>query len=180
MRAVARGDRDKREARERHAAHAGRVVMQSGERHVEFARLQHLNQARALRVDQAHVQPGIAQRVRGERRRQDVGRDERRRAKCQHPSLDRSRATDVRRRLLELDQAAVRDGQKARAELGQRHLARGALEEAEAELLLELAHQHAHSRLRDEELVRRAREALIARREQEGLELSRGDIHWPA
>jgi hypothetical protein len=42
---------------------------------------------------------------------------------------------------------------------------------------LELAHEDAHSRLRDEQLLGGAREALVLRREKEGLELPRGDIH---
>ena len=63
--------------------------------------------------------------------------------------------------------------------LGERDLARGALEKPETELAFELADQHRHARLRDEQLLRCAREALVAGREYERLELSRAEIHEP-
>ena len=87
------------------------------------------------------------------------------------------RAADVRRRRLEIDQAAVGDRQEAGAELGERDAAGGALEQAEAELVLQLAHQHAHSGLRNEQPLRGAREALVAGRQQKRLQLAGGDIH---
>src|SRR4029077_524333 len=74
----------------------------------------------------------------------------------------------------------VRDRQKPRPELGERDLARGALEQPEPELRLELAHQNAHPGLSDEKALRRAREALVARGEQKGFELARSDIHGNA
>ena len=56
--------------------------------------------------------------------------------------------------------------------------ARRAVEEAVAELGLELADQHTQARGREEERLRRASEAQVLGDEVEGSELPRGEIHY--
>jgi len=166
-----------REARERQLDQSGRFLQRSAQRDVDLARLHHLHEARALRVDQLDVELRMQSSKRADRLRQELGGGKRRRADREAVTRGGGLAGEVQRRGFEVAQAAIGDRQELRAGLGQRHLARGALEQSKAELRLELAHQHAHSRLRDEELFRRAREALVPRREHEGLQLARGDIH---
>jgi len=88
-------------------------------------------------------------------------------------------ATDQRRRRLQLEQAARRAIGEGTwlPNFGERYLAGGAVEQAESELPFELAHQHAHSRLRDEQLLRGAGKTLMARSQHERLQLPRADIH---
>src|SRR5207302_7579618 len=112
-------------------------------------------------------------RVFRNRRRQQPGGDERCRADGQVTVRLRRRAADVHGRGLEVEQTSIGDRQELHAELGERHTPRGAVEQPEAELRLELAHQNAHSRLRDEQLLGGAREALMLRGEKESFELDR-------
>jgi len=166
-----------REARERELEQTGRFLQRGAQRDVDFARLHHLHEARAFGVDQLDVKLRMQRGERADRLRQQLGGGKWRRADREAVARAGGRAREVQRRGFELAQAALGDRQEFRAGVGQHHLARGALEQAKAELRFELAHQHAHSGLGDEELFGRAREALVPRREHEGLQLARGDIH---
>ncbi len=126
---------------------------------------------------QLDLEAGVALGELADGRRQQLAGDGGHGAQGQPPAGGGGRAADVLRRRLQLDQAGNPDRQEAVAELGQGDAAGGAVEQAEAELLLQLPDQHAHPRLGDVELFRGAREALVARRQQESFQLSRGDIH---
>jgi len=174
---VLRAGEHQREARERLLEQARRFLQRRAQRDVDFARLHHFQQARAFGVDQLDVELRMQSGERADRLRQQLGGGKRRRADRKAITSARGRARKVQRRGFELAQAALGHRQEHRAGVGQHHLARGALEQAKAELRFELAHQHAHSGLGDEELFGRAREALVPRRQHEGLQLARGDIH---
>ena len=170
-------DHHQGEAEKRDAAHAADRLKETAQADVDLAGQRHGDDARAIAVVQDDFHAGTVRCVIADDRRQQLARDERRRAYCDAAVRDGCGATDHRRRRLQLEQAAVRDRQELGSELGERDLAGRAVEQAESELPLELAHQHAHSRLRDEQLLRGAGKTLMARSQHERLQLPRADIH---
>jgi hypothetical protein len=60
----------------------------------------------------------------------------------------------------------------------QGHMTSRPLEQPKSQLMLELSNQDAQPGWRDEERVRRAREAVVLRDQMKGLELSRREIHY--
>src|SRR5579885_731684 len=79
--------------------------------------------------------------------------------------------------LLELGERSARFRQEIDAGARQRHLARRARKQLEAELLLELAHAVADRRLRQVEMRRRALEAAALGDAEKGLEAQKIDAH---
>jgi len=166
-----------REACERQLGEAGRFLQRRAQRDVDLARLHHFHEVPTFGVDQLDVELRVQRGERADRLRQELGGGERRRADREGAARAGGCPGEVQCRGFEVPQAALGHRQELRARLGQHHLAGGALEQAKAELRFQLAHEHAHPRLGDEELFSRAREALVPRRKHEGLQLARSDIH---
>jgi hypothetical protein len=70
------------------------------------------------------------------------------------------------------------DRQELIAVRRQRDVAGRAIEQAESELVLQLANQDAQAGWRDEQRIRGAREAAMLRDEQEGAKLARRELHF--
>ncbi|MCY1546110.1 hypothetical protein D9M68_820880 [compost metagenome] len=79
--------------------------------------------------------------------------------------------------VIEVGDEPLHHRQQAAAGRREAHHARGAVEQAAAELLLHLADQDAQAGLGDVRLLRRAGEVADARHLQEGAHLARGQVH---
>src|SRR5262249_20291448 len=108
---------------------------------------------------------------------QDVGCDERSRAQGNGLSLAARAAPDARHRLLQLLEVTARFVEQIGPVARQLDLSGGAIEEAIAELILELANEHAQARRRDEQRLSRTREAEMLGDEMERAQLSGGEFH---
>ncbi|MCY1514188.1 hypothetical protein D9M68_487180 [compost metagenome] len=75
---------------------------------------------------------------------------------------------------------ALSDGQQALAQVGQLHRALVAVEQQDAEALLQFAHLVGNRRLAEEQRLRRPGEIAVHRHGVEGLELCLGNRHLPA
>src|SRR5690242_13426390 len=97
------------------------------------------------------------------RQRKDVGGYDVARANRERLAGFPDALSDTRHRAVEVLQAAARRGKQLRTLGCQRNMARGAIEQSESELILELADQQAEPGWSDKERFRSPREVLMLR-----------------
>ena len=103
--------------------------------------------------------------------------NQRRRANIEPLALFTCASRNCGDRRLDVVHALLDNWQQRVAVLGQHNLSGVAIEEPEAKLILELAHEDAQPRRRHEHPLRRPRKALELRDEKECLQLSGGQVH---